>query len=102
MRCPKCDTRNGPNNERCWKCGNDLVPEPARSSEGSVTCSDWVAELEADLAKYIARKAEAANGTEMHGYWWGARDTAELILARAKKRGRSATGEHSNTPTPRA
>ena len=26
---------------------NDLVPKPARSSEGSVTCSDLICELEA-------------------------------------------------------
>lgn len=46
MRCPKCDTRNGPNNERCWKCDSDLVPEAA---------PEWVGELEAALK--IARKA---------------------------------------------
>ena len=83
---------NVPNNIPCLEC--DEEPReytPARPNAEAVPCSDWVAELEADLREYIGRKAAATNGTEMHGYWWGCRDTAETILARAKERRRSAT-----------
>lgn len=93
-----CMFCNGPLDSAfaCPRC-NQVTIRSTAALPGvvAVPCSAWVAELEADLAKYIARKAEATNGTEMHGYWWGARDTAELILARVKERSRSATARMS-------
>lgn len=41
-KCTNCGLANEDNQIVCWSCMNNLVPEPARPSEGSVTCSDLV------------------------------------------------------------
>ena len=47
--CP-CGWKNKDSDAFCEGCLAELVPEPARPSEGSVTCSEWVEELEAALS----------------------------------------------------
>jgi len=77
-----------------------LVPEPARSSEGAVTCSDLICELEAALHHLhaemdSAKQTEQPESEDVRTAIWAVRQ------AIATKRGRSQIGEHSNTPEPR-
>jgi len=50
----------------CPVCDNNPVPEPARPSEGSVTCSDLVGELGAALWE-IAELRDALEMKREHG-----------------------------------
>lgn len=80
-QCPKCKIVIG----ACWAGGNcpgcNHVLEAARSSEGSVTCSDWIFEAEAALAmtQRSATSAESAENWTAHC----ALETARYHIERA-------------------
>jgi hypothetical protein len=54
--CPRCNNYLFDDEAPKCVCRRNLAPEPARPSEGSVTCSDWLGELEAALR--IAKLAD--------------------------------------------
>ena len=82
-----------PETDTCKTCGrryeacrcahfNGGVPEPARSSEGSVTCSDWVGQLEAALRSAAEARKRAEEPWSEQAYneaWADERAIARVI-----------------------
>jgi hypothetical protein len=97
--CPSCNNYLFDDEAPKCVCANNCAPEPERSSEGAVTCSDLICEWEAALstAEKMMKETERKEGSTYY-YWQGRYDEAESALDRARRH--SQIGEHSNTPTP--
>jgi len=85
------------------RCQCIACREPARPSDGSVTCSDLICELEAALrdtsAQWREYTQEQMDEPIARGHY---EDMIALKRVVEIMRGRSQIGEHSNTPEPRA
>jgi hypothetical protein len=92
---PQCGTHTFVTVDVCGcDAPNNLVPEAARPKPDSVPCSEWVAELEAELVRVKAMREDAERRGELEYARYDFGVESGLRFALDSERRRSATGAH--------